>query len=131
MFHIYISFNHHNSIVFPSPPPQFYCFPSFPPPQFYCSLFSSSSTILLFSVLHPPQFYCFPSFSSTIVLYSTASATTMLLFSLLLLLLLLLFYHHIEDHIKRDTGESVPFEFGKVLLTHRFCQSSSANFLTR
>ena len=47
MFHIYIGFKHHSSIVFPSSPP-----PPPPPPQFYCSpSSSSSSSILLFSLL--------------------------------------------------------------------------------
>ena len=71
MFHIYIGFNSHNSIVFR--PPQFYCFPSSS-----SSSSSSSSTILLFSLLlnyivlppPPPQFYCSPSSSSSILLFS-------------------------------------------------------------
>ena len=34
----------------------------------------------------------------------------------------------IEVNIKRDTGETVQFELGKVLLTLHFRQSRSANF---
>ena len=37
-------------------------------------------------------------------------------------------FETIEVNIKRDTGESVPFEVGKVLLTLHFRQSRSANF---
>ena len=37
-------------------------------------------------------------------------------------------FESIEANIKRDTGESVPFEFGRVLLTLHFRQSRSANF---
>ena len=37
-------------------------------------------------------------------------------------------FETIEVDIKRDTGESVPLVFGKVLLTLHFCQSRSANF---
>ena len=95
MFHIYIGFKHHSSIVFPSSPPPP---PPPPPPQFYCSPSSSSfsSSILLFSLLlfllllnsivlpppPPPQFYCSPSSSS------------ILLFSLLLLNYIVLNHRH-------------------------------------
>ena len=34
----------------------------------------------------------------------------------------------IEVNIKRDTGETVPFEFGRVLLTLHFRQSRPVNF---
>ena len=37
-------------------------------------------------------------------------------------------FESIEVNIKRDTGETVPFELGKVLLTLHFCQSRPANF---
>ena len=37
-------------------------------------------------------------------------------------------FESMEVNIKRDTGESVPFEFGRVLLTLHFRQSRSANF---
>ena len=37
-------------------------------------------------------------------------------------------FESIEVNIKRDTGESVPYEIGKVLLTLHFRQSRSANF---
>ena len=37
-------------------------------------------------------------------------------------------FESIEVNIKRDTGENVPFELGKVLLTLHFRQSRSANF---
>ena len=37
-------------------------------------------------------------------------------------------FETIEVNIKRDTGESVPFELGKVLLTLHFRQSRTANF---
>ena len=37
-------------------------------------------------------------------------------------------FETIEVNIKGDTGESVPFELGKVLLTLHFRQSRSANF---
>ena len=37
-------------------------------------------------------------------------------------------FETIEVNIKRDTGESVPFELGKVLLTLHFRQSRSPNF---
>ena len=37
-------------------------------------------------------------------------------------------FESIEVNIKRDTGETVPFEFGRVLLTLHFRQSRSANF---
>ena len=63
------------------------------------------------------------SFLKEILLHSTTTtATTILLFSPLLLLLLL-FYRHIGIHIKRDTGEFVPFELREVLLTLHFRQS--------
>ena len=88
MFHIYIGFNRHNSIVFRPPPPQIYCSPSSS-----SSSSSSSSTILLFSLLlnsivfpPPPQFYCSP------------SSSTILLFSLLLLLLLSLLLNYRHRH---------------------------------
>ena len=76
----------------------------------------NNQVILLFS----PQ-----SFLKEILLHSTTTtATTILLFSpLLLLLLLLLFCHHIGIHIKRDTGEFVPFELRELLLTLPFRQS--------
>ena len=37
-------------------------------------------------------------------------------------------FETIEVNIKRDTGESVPFELGKVLFTLHFRQSRPANF---
>ena len=37
-------------------------------------------------------------------------------------------FESIEVNIKRDTGETVPFEFGRVLLTLHFRQSRSVNF---
>ena len=37
-------------------------------------------------------------------------------------------FESIEVNIKRDTGETVPFELGKVLLTLHFRQSRPANF---
>ena len=37
-------------------------------------------------------------------------------------------FETIEVNIKRDTGESVPFELGKVLLTLHFRHSRSTNF---
>ena len=37
-------------------------------------------------------------------------------------------FETIEVNIKRDTGESVPFEFGKVLLTLHFRQSKPSYF---
>ena len=37
-------------------------------------------------------------------------------------------FETIEVNIKRDTGETVPFEFGRVLLTLHFRQSRSTNF---
>ena len=37
-------------------------------------------------------------------------------------------FESIEVNIKRDTGETVPFEFGEVLLTLHFRQSRPANF---
>ena len=37
-------------------------------------------------------------------------------------------FETIEVNIKRDTGETVPFEFGRVLLTLHFRQSRPANF---
>ena len=37
-------------------------------------------------------------------------------------------FESIEVNIKRDTGETVPFEFGRVLLTLHFRQSRPVNF---
>lgn len=37
-------------------------------------------------------------------------------------------FESIEVNIKRDTGDSVPFEFGRVLLTLHFRQSKPVNF---
>ena len=37
-------------------------------------------------------------------------------------------FESIKFNIKRDTGETVPFELGKVLLTLHFRQSRPANF---
>ena len=37
-------------------------------------------------------------------------------------------FETIEVNIKRDTGETVPFEFGRVLLTLHFRQSRPVNF---
>ena len=37
-------------------------------------------------------------------------------------------FESIEVNIKRDTGETVPFEFGRVLLTLHFPQSRPVNF---
>ena len=37
-------------------------------------------------------------------------------------------FETIEVNIKRDTGESVPFEFGRVLLTLHFRQSQPQYF---
>ena len=37
-------------------------------------------------------------------------------------------FETIEVNIKRDTGEFVPFEFGRVLLTLHFRQSRPVNF---
>ena len=40
-------------------------------------------------------------------------------------------FETIEVNIKRDTGESVPFELGKVSLTLHFRQSRPVNFSKR
>ena len=37
-------------------------------------------------------------------------------------------FESIEVNIKRDTGEPVPFQFGRVLLTIHFRQSRPVNF---
>ena len=37
-------------------------------------------------------------------------------------------FETVEVNIKTDTGESVPFEFGRVLLTLHFCQSAPQYF---
>ena len=83
---------------------------------------TTTTTILLFSTTTTA--------TTTILLFSTTTTTTILLFSTTTTTTttFLLFYDRIGNHIKRDTGESVPFEFGILLLTLHFCLSRSAHF---
>ena len=39
-------------------------------------------------------------------------------------------FNTVKIHIRDDTGRSVPFEFGKVVATLRFCRSWNQYFLS-